>query len=172
MKQSPNLTVILCEQSLLIESLAFAVHRRSILLKSFHSEGFRRSEQWRDARIVRLSRPPLLRHACCVIRRQVKRRRKNDHDNNVNRAQGTLLMGRTIARYCSRSQTRFAVGEQARSITRHTNPGSGSEAIRDECLGMLVAFEVHLTVLIRMAISRSRDTEAGIPAPVRIVSPA
>jgi hypothetical protein len=60
----------------------------------------------------------------------------------------------------------------SRSVTYHTYPGPRTCADRDEGLGMLVALVGRLTFLIGMAISRSLDTEAGVPSSVRIVSPS
>ncbi len=59
-----------------------------------------------------------------------------------------------------------------RSVTYHTYPGPRTGADRDEGLGMLVALVGRLTFLIGVAISRSLDTEAGVPSSVRIVSPS
>jgi hypothetical protein len=61
---------------------------------------------------------------------------------------------------------------RTRSVTYHTYPGPRTGTGRDEGLGVLVALVGRLTFLIRVAISRSLDTEAGVPSSVRIVSPS
>ena len=68
-----------------------------------------------------------------------------------------------------RTGTRF-LWMRTRSIADHAYPGPRTGADRDEGLGMLVALVGRLAFLIGVAISRSVDTEAGVPSSMRIVS--